>query len=128
MDYGRCSNIHIRYMEDFKIYIFVIQKSFLCNLGEISLVYNLQIEKKMWYLFDFFSNPMQCPFDVLQTILMFHLQKNTWSMKVLERLQTKAKCNLAIIHLKVKTFIYYQILLIKVQGHRLLRQRQQNVE
>ena len=46
MDYGRCSNIHIRYMEDFKIYIFVIQKSFLCNLGEISLVYNLQIERK----------------------------------------------------------------------------------
>jgi hypothetical protein len=28
-------------MEDFKIYIFVIQKSFLCSLGEISLVYNL---------------------------------------------------------------------------------------
>ena len=32
-------------MEDFKIYIFVIQKSFLCSLGEISLDYNLHIEK-----------------------------------------------------------------------------------
>ena len=34
-------------MEDFKIYIFVIQKSFLCSLGEISLVYNLHIEKNV---------------------------------------------------------------------------------
>ena len=30
-------------MEDFKVYIFAIQKSFLCRLGEISLVYNLHI-------------------------------------------------------------------------------------
>jgi hypothetical protein len=33
-------------MEDFKIYIFLIQKSFLCSLGEIYLIYNLHIEKK----------------------------------------------------------------------------------
>ena len=33
-------------MEDFKIYIFVIQKSFLYSLGEISLVYDLHIEKQ----------------------------------------------------------------------------------
>jgi len=33
-------------MEDFKIFIFVIQKSFLCSLGEISLVYDLHIEKQ----------------------------------------------------------------------------------
>jgi hypothetical protein len=44
-------------MEDFKIYIFVIQKSFLCSLGEISLVYNLHIGKKC-----FVDN-----FDVLST-------------------------------------------------------------
>jgi len=50
-------------MEDFKIYIFVIQTSFLWSLGEISLVYNLHIETKMWYLFYFFQ--IQCPFDVL---------------------------------------------------------------
>jgi hypothetical protein len=41
-------------MEDIKIYIFVIQKSFLSSLGEISLVYNLHIEKKMCYLLDLF--------------------------------------------------------------------------
>jgi len=51
-------------MEDFKIYIFVIQKSFLCSLGEISLIYNLHIEKNVVFV-NFFSNPMQCPFDVL---------------------------------------------------------------
>ena len=58
----------------YNVYIFVIQKSFLCNLGEISLVYNLQIEKKMWYLFDFFfkSNAVsfRCfvdNFDILST-------------------------------------------------------------
>jgi hypothetical protein len=33
-------------MEDFNIYIFVIQTSFMCSLGEISLVYNLHIENK----------------------------------------------------------------------------------
>ena len=33
-------------MEDFKIYIFVIQKSLQCSLWEISLVYNLHIENK----------------------------------------------------------------------------------
>ena len=58
-------------MEDFKIYIFVIQKSFLCSLGEISLVYYLHIhfvEKKMWYFFFFFfSNLIPCSFDVLFT-------------------------------------------------------------
>ena len=33
-------------MEDFKIYIhvFAIHKSFMCSLGEISLVYHLHIE------------------------------------------------------------------------------------
>ena len=36
-------------MEDFKIYIFVIQKSFLCSLGEISLVYNLRMENKCFF-------------------------------------------------------------------------------
>ena len=41
-------------MEDLKICIFVIQKSFLCSSGEISLVYNyLHIQNK-WYLFDLF--------------------------------------------------------------------------
>ena len=59
-------------MEDFKIYIFVIQKSFLCSLRQISLVYNLHREK--WYLFDLFfkSNAVyfRCfvdNFDVLST-------------------------------------------------------------
>jgi hypothetical protein len=53
-------------MEEFKIYIFVIiiQKSFLCSLGEISLIYNLHIEENVVFVY-FFSNPMQCPFDVL---------------------------------------------------------------
>jgi hypothetical protein len=37
-------------MEDFKIYIFVIQKSFLYSLGEISLVYNLHIEKNVVFV------------------------------------------------------------------------------
>jgi len=60
-------------MEDFKIYISVKQRSFLCSLGEISLVYNLHIEKKMWYLFDFFKSnavSFRCfvdNFDVLST-------------------------------------------------------------
>ena len=58
MDYRRFWNINSRYMEDFKIYIFLIQKSFLCRLGEISLVYNLHIGGKMWYLFDYFQ--IQC--------------------------------------------------------------------
>ena len=52
-------------MEDFKIYIFVIQKSFLCSLGEISLVYNLHIEKKCGNAVSF-----RCfvdTFDVLST-------------------------------------------------------------
>ena len=51
-------------MEDFKIYIFVIQKSFLCRLGEISLVYNLHTEKNVVFLKKN-SNPMQCPVDIL---------------------------------------------------------------
>ena len=72
-------------MEDFKIYIFVIQKSFLCSLGEISLVYNLHIENKNVVFVWFFSNPMQCPFDVLIIVLVFYIQKNSWSMTVLER-------------------------------------------
>ena len=57
-------------MEDFKIYIFVIQKSFLCSLGEISLVYYLHIhfvEKKCGICLIFFSNLIPCPFDVLFT-------------------------------------------------------------
>jgi hypothetical protein len=41
-------------MEDLKIYIFVIQKSFLSSLGEISLVCDLHRENKMWYLLDLF--------------------------------------------------------------------------
>ena len=54
-------------MEDFKIYIFVIQKKFSVQFrGNIFIVYNLHIEKKMGYFFDdFCSNSMHCPFDVL---------------------------------------------------------------
>ena len=55
MDYGRFQNIHISYN---------YTKSFLCSLGEISLIYNLHIEKNVVFVY-FFSNPMQCPFDVL---------------------------------------------------------------
>jgi len=52
--YGRFQNIHIRYT-----------KIILCSLGEISLVYNLHTEKKCGICLFFFSNPVQCPFDVL---------------------------------------------------------------
>ena len=61
-------------MEDFKIYIFVIQKSFLYSLGEISLVYNLHIEKKggisLIFFFKFNAVSFRCfvdTFDVLST-------------------------------------------------------------
>jgi len=56
-------------MEDFKIYIFI-----MCNLGEISLVYNLHIEKKcdICLIFLFKSNAVSFRFfvenfDVLST-------------------------------------------------------------
>jgi hypothetical protein len=43
-------------MEVIKIYIFVIQKLFLCNLEEISLVYNLHIEKQCGICLIFFKS------------------------------------------------------------------------
>jgi len=57
----------------FKIYIFVIQKSFLYSLGEISLVYNLHIEKIVvfdYFFFKFNAVSFRCfvdTFDVLST-------------------------------------------------------------
>ena len=43
-------------MEYFKIYIFVIQKSFLCSLGEISLDYNLYVDQKCGICLNFFKS------------------------------------------------------------------------
>ena len=61
-------------MEDFKIYIFVIQKSFLCSLGEIStVVYSLHYRKKCDICLIFFkSNAVSFRwfidnFDILST-------------------------------------------------------------
>jgi hypothetical protein len=58
-------------MEDFKI--LAIQKSFLCSLGEISLVYNLHIENNVVFVWFFFKSnavSFRCvvdTFDVLST-------------------------------------------------------------
>ena len=60
-------------MEDFKICIFVIQKSFLSSLGKISLVYNLHMEKNVVFVLFFFKSnavSFRCfvdNFDVLST-------------------------------------------------------------